>query len=127
MRKENIARAAKMLDAEIPGWHALIDLDRFEIFNCKHCVLGQVFGRAMEDKLTAILGEKVCYDAPDTPGSGWEDGLNYLRTKGIYSCHFGSTKYGVEAGAFADGNCAWIKEITERRAKDELSREISAS
>ena len=73
MSKENIARAAKMLDAEIPGWHALIDLDKFEIFNCKHCVLGQVFGRAMEDKLTAILGEKVCYDAPDTPGSGDED------------------------------------------------------
>ena len=129
--RQNVAKAAKMMDAEVPGWYNLIDLDSFEMLSCSQCVLGQVFGAKMEEKLTKILGAKtpplISKEDRHFRSIGWSRGLTYLRERGIYDMPNGSSKYNITSGAFAAATCHWVEEIAERRAKDEVNSELPAS
>lgn len=114
--KERISIAAKMMDAEVPGWFNLIDIDNFDITSCSNCVLGQVFGPEMESKLRGILGDA----APSkeiirgSTGVGWRVGYDWMLDHGYsrggkYAAIFGK--------AFSSDNCLWKEEIISRQVE----------
>lgn len=45
--EERVARGAAWLDDNVLGWQNRIDLDRLDMGNRYHCVLGQLYGNYM--------------------------------------------------------------------------------
>ena len=109
--KTKVRLAADMLDKTVPGWHNLVDPKKLQMASCTYCVLGQIFGRDNEERLLAIVGERVCA----LPGEeGFNPGRRYLRDKANYSATHPAF------GAFGDvDKCLWIVEIAERRANED--------
>lgn len=110
---ETIHKQAKMLDAEIPGWHKLVNPETLEMSSCSMCVLGQVFGLPMEQKLREILKDKCPPILPEQEryaDAAFSRGLMYINKVARSSSGFGTV-----------GTCEWVEEIAERRAKEETS------
>lgn len=40
----SVSEAALVLDQEFPGWAHKINLSKLDMFNCEHCILGQLTG-----------------------------------------------------------------------------------
>lgn len=116
-RREQVTEAAKMMDTEVPGWFNLITIEDFKIQSCANCVLGQVFGQKMEDKLRKILGDATpMMSAFPDPRSGWVVGYGFMQRRGYVS----DGKYAHLTGnAFAgeDINCFWKEEIISRQVE----------
>lgn len=45
-RFTTVAEAAKFLDGQVEGWANKIDLEKLDMFNSDHCVLGQIYNSA---------------------------------------------------------------------------------
>lgn len=114
--REDIRKAALMMDAEIPGWYKFIDLQEFHIQDCFTCVLGQVFGGKMEDKLREILGDKTPVPTEEGPwGTGYGRGLSYMHKVG-----YTTEKYPIKNVFSGDRyeTCVWVEEIAERLERE---------
>lgn len=111
MLKNTIHTAAKMLDKEIPGWYNLVNPETLKMANCSMCVLGQVFGIPMEERLRGILGD-ACPPLHESqhhvPDTAYLRGAKYLYSRGQSPHVFGTT-----------GTCEWVEEIAERKAREE--------
>lgn len=42
--RRNVLSAISVLDEKRPGWENEIDLDRLDVADPKHCILGQLYG-----------------------------------------------------------------------------------
>ena len=111
--KEQIREAAQMLDREIPGWHTLVNPETLQMSSCSMCVLGQVFGIPMENKLRDILGDScppLHEQQVRVPEAAYLRGIKYLSDRRRSAAGFGT-----------QGKCEWVEEIATRRAADETS------
>ena len=111
MLKDTIHTAAKMLDKEIPGWHNLVNPETLKMADCSMCVLGQVFGIPMEEKLRGILGDRCPPLHPSqhaVPATAYLRGSSFVNGQGQSCRGFGES-----------GTCEWVEEIAERRAREE--------
>ena len=112
--RSQVTEAAKIMDTEVPGWYNLIDLEQFEMASCSRCVLGQVFGRDVENKLQRILGPTKMDELRAINASGmisaFDRGLAYIKQHG----YTGKNAF----GGHDIMNCLWVEEIASRRAED---------
>lgn len=108
----NVTRAAKMLDKEVPRWYRLVQPEKLVMADCSNCVLGQLFGRAVEEQVETIIG---CRLPPLSrfPHS-FARGERFLNERGRDHARTGSAFSSEE-----ELKCWWVEEIAERVAKDE--------
>lgn len=66
--KDEVAKAAAVLDAEHPGWHEKINLASLNLGSCTNCILGQLDGHFMKapirlQRLRGLVGYRSPYNA----------------------------------------------------------------
>lgn len=115
-----VTDAAKFLDQVVPGWFNLVDLQALHMNDCTQCVLGQVFGHKMENKLRSILGE----DTPEWCSfrRGFDRGYDYLEKMGLNQVQ---TRNAFGYDVFL--KCMWAEEIAERCAIETLAASAGPS
>ena len=132
-----VRKGAALLDKILPGWHNEVELDRLEMANGSMCMMGQLFGTAIETDLAKKMypGEleeaatKYEYD-------GEYDGFDVAGTwRAIDTSLIGrlmakiglNTKSKASLAKFKalqhvcsghDNSCLWAEQITERKAKE---------
>jgi hypothetical protein len=91
------ARGAEFLDNEDPDWYKKVDRQTLRMSDCVQCVLGQLYGSyvAACRELDFVTGTAVSLGFDKLIG-GYEDYWDYL-------------------------NAAWINEISDRLASEDVT------
>lgn len=58
-----VAKGAALLDKILPGWHKQIDLEKLDMGEPSICMMGQLFGTAIEGQLAREMYPKEMEDA----------------------------------------------------------------
>jgi hypothetical protein len=100
---ERAEKGAKLLDEKVPGWAAIIDLEKLKMDSMRECVLGQIFGHFLE-------GQAFLF------GRDWPDYNDDARSHGFYP-HFTEVGVPVESLLEIDEmkNEIWTNFILRRR------------
>ena len=108
----NVTRAAKLLDKEVPGWYRLVQPEKLVMADCSSCVLGQLFGKAVEAQVETIIGCKL----PPITSTSFDRGASFLNARG--RDHYAT---GAAFSYEEELKCWWTEEIAERVARDETT------
>lgn len=73
--RTRIERGAKLLDERVPGWRERIDLDRLDMGNSLHCILGQCFGSYFDGLRTLDLSTDSAYGFLGPGTAAWREYL----------------------------------------------------
>jgi hypothetical protein len=99
-----VARGAALLDDEIPGWAARVNLSVLDVSDCTRCVLGQLFAE----------------DDPDSP-YGW--GLHELGLDSLSDAAYGFEQSDNYDHDYDDLTVEWRRVIA---ARQEAQRRLDA-
>jgi hypothetical protein len=100
---ERVAAGAALLDENVPGWHAMIDVETLVVRNVQECILGQLFRPTSYEHYS----------------SGYDRALNILELSECDCCAKdgeSSPAYGftIEDGANVDSEFNALQEEWER-------------
>lgn len=98
--REEVAKGADFLDGRLRNWAGSIDFDTFNIDSPSACVLGQVFGPAVEH----------------LPHGAWDTGYDF-GTRVLFGAWADTSGYGFSLGAFGSAEQykkAWQAEVAKR-------------
>lgn len=119
-----VKRGAKLLDTYKPGWAKKINLDKFDLGDTKHCVLGQVH-RDFSKGVSQLAQTAVAAAVGKLPLNVQLEGGVTLRDQMQTTADIDPFHYGFDAHEnenYEALSAQWVREITRRTTRAKRGR-----